>query len=167
MADSASAVGVAAVYSKYIAKMEVYREVQIGTQDKLDQLNVLRQNPHFAEFIDQCHETSNVSNPARKKTLEEVLMTPLFYLAQVQTCLTSIKAHSDQADQNRFDEVLAQFQRLDCSIQEEVNKQAMERQVLSLAARVEGASVDLTTIGRTLIEQMQVKALETGLFEDS
>ena len=58
-------------------------QVQIGTQDKLDQLNVLRQNPHFAEFIDQCHETSNVSNPARKKTLEEVLMTPLFYLAQV------------------------------------------------------------------------------------
>jgi len=57
--------------------------VQIGTQDKLDQLNVLRQNPHFAEFIDQCHETSNASNPARKTTLEEVLMTPLFYLAQV------------------------------------------------------------------------------------
>ena len=58
---------------------------------------------------------------------------------------------------DRFDEVLAQFQRLDCSIQEEVNKQAMQRQVFSLASRVEGASVDLTTVGRTLIDQMQVE----------
>ena len=82
---------VAAVYKGFRDRMEqIYQDVHLTTDEKLAYLARMKANPHFCAFIEQCHDDSHSSNPVRRKTLEEIVMTPLFYLPNVQTHLTTL-----------------------------------------------------------------------------